>query len=97
MIAGNWFVTPHAVSRWQQYEMGGSTYEEALADLVRLSRVARPVREIRPGVWLYRGPKRRVNGRRVSGDRFVVSGRLGGAPQLVTVLPRRGEEESWSR
>jgi hypothetical protein len=97
MIRGEWFITPHAVERFRQMTQPDWTYEEALDELVGVSQQARPIRALYPGVWLYRTPKRRVDGRRVSGDRLVVSYRLPGAPQLVTVLPRGRRDETPDR
>lgn len=78
-MRGAWFVTPHAVQRYRERVDPRASYEVALARLVAESRVARPVKEIEPGLWLYRGSKpRRL--------RYRVSVAGGGAPQLVTVL-----------
>jgi len=78
-VAGKWFVTPHAVARYIERVRPGASYETALRELVRESETARPVKEIEPGLWLYRGAKpRRL--------RYRVSTREPGLPQLVTVL-----------
>jgi len=78
--AGAWFVTPHAVRRYIERCEPGLTYEQALETLVRLSTEAQRVRDIAPGLALYRGPKPlRVRLRVADAD--------AGLPQLVTVLP----------
>lgn len=78
---GAWFITPHAVRRYIERIEPGLTYEQALGALVRLSTEAQRVRDISPGLALYRGPKpMRVRLR-------VASGANGMMPQLVTVLP----------
>lgn len=80
--AGRWFVTPHAV---RQYRLrcrsaGKLTYEEALADLVRMSEAAHRVKELKTGIALYRGP-------RPHRLRFIVAETpnvRGNLPQLIT-------------
>lgn len=77
--AGRWFVTSHAVRRYMERVDHAADYDTALAYLVSQSEVAHAVKQIEPGVWLYRGTKpRRL--------RFRVSTRGPGLPQLVTVL-----------
>lgn len=78
MTAGKWFITPHAVKRYIERVDRRATYEQALADLVRFSEVARSIKELSPGVWLYRG------GRPLR-LRFTVAMGGPGLPQLVTV------------
>lgn len=79
--AGAWFITPHAVRRYIERIAPGLTYEQALGALVRLSTEAQRVRDIAPGLALYRGPKPlRVRLR-------VATGEGDELPQLVTVLP----------
>lgn len=79
MVTGRWFVTPHAVQRFRERVDQHASYEDALAYLIAASARAHPVREIEPGLWLYReGKPRRL--------RFRVSTRGDGLPQLVTVL-----------
>lgn len=79
MIDGPWFITPHAVKRYIERVRPHLSYERALADLVAESKRAHAVKEIEPGLWLWRGGKpRRL--------RFRVSTLGDGAPQLVTVL-----------
>lgn len=76
---GRWFVTPHAVHRYIERIDRTADYDTALAFLVSQSEVAHAVKQIEPGVWLYRGTKpRRL--------RFRVSTRGPGLPQLLTVL-----------
>lgn len=52
--AGAWFVTPHAVERYREHVPSAAllSYDEALAQLVEVSRVTRA-----NGAVLYRGPK----------------------------------------
>jgi hypothetical protein len=85
-MVGNWFVTPHAVRRYIERVDGSLSYEQALAELVCWSQKARRVKELRPGVWLYRGgkPKRL---------RFRVAENDNGAPQLLTVMG--GKDRGW--
>jgi len=79
VIAGRWFVTPHAVRRYVERVDPQLTYELALAALIRESETARRVKELEPGVWLYRGRRpRRLRFRVAENDR--------GAPQILTVL-----------
>jgi hypothetical protein len=44
-IAGRWFITPHAVRQFQVRcgRRPSPSYEEALAELIRLSETARPI------------------------------------------------------
>ena len=84
MIAGRFFVTPHAVRRFIERIDPRLTYEQALAELVGCSERVRRVKELSPGVWLYReGRPRRL--------RFIVAINGHGAPQLLTVLRGRGQ------
>lgn len=85
MISGEWFITPHAVRRYIERVDRFATYEQALEVLIGWSRVARPKKEIAPGVWLYRGP-------RPFRLRLRVSHNGGGAPQLLTVLKSKDRE-----
>lgn len=80
MIAGEWFITPHAVKRYQERCDGPSRYEDALARLIEMSETAHRVKEIHEGIYLYRVG--RTHGRL----RFFVSTREPGKPQLLTVL-----------
>lgn len=79
MVTGRWFVTPHAVQRYRERIDPLATYDDALAYLIAASERAHPVKEIQPGLWLWRGPKPREL-------RYRVSVREPGLPQLVTVL-----------
>lgn len=79
-IPGRWFITPHAVRRYQD-RVQSVPYEVALAELVRLSLRAHMVRQLHAdGTELWRGPKPlRL--------RFIVGVSSGGAlPQLLTVI-----------
>jgi len=81
--SGRWFITPHAVRRYRERFAPGSTYEEALAELIRASMVARRVKVLPTGLVLYRGPKpRRL--------RFFLQEDVAppALPVLVTVLGR---------
>lgn len=79
MIAGRFFITPHAVRRYIERVRAGLSYEDALARLVTITEGAHRVREIGDGVELWRGPKpERL--------RLRVSTRGPGLPQVVTVL-----------
>lgn len=76
---GRWFVTPHAVERYRERIDPRASYDVALARLIAESLVSRPVKELEPGLWLYRGSRpRRL--------RYRVSTAGDGLPQLVTVL-----------
>jgi hypothetical protein len=84
--AGLWFITPHAVRQYIARFAPRSTYEEALAALIRASVEARRVKVLPTGLVLYRGPKpRRL---RFFLQEDVVQPTL---PILVTVLG--GSEE----
>lgn len=87
MIDGAWFITPHAVRRFQE-RVYRCSYEEALAALVEWSKVAvaEVIADRREGYVYYRGPKYTANGRRHRGRRLRVSFAGGGRPQLVTLL-----------
>jgi hypothetical protein len=81
--SGQWFITPHAVRRYRERFAASFTYEEALAELIRASRVARRVKVLPTGLVLYRGPKpRRL--------RFFLQEDVAphALPILVTVLGR---------
>jgi hypothetical protein len=78
-MRGKWFVTPHAVERYIQRFARGLTYEQALEDLIAYSGTAHYVKEWKPSIDLWKGPKpRRL--------RFWVGKREDGAPQLITVM-----------
>ena len=79
-FAGRWFITPHAVLRYMRRVRPGCSYEQALGDLIHLSRAARLVKRLNTGGWLYRGPKpHRLR-------LIVEESPAGPLPQLVTVL-----------
>ena len=83
-MRGRWFIAPHAVRRFIERVWPGATYEEALERLIALSASARLIREDHhPGIDLYRTPREPGGGGRI---RMLVSRRLPGAPQLVTVI-----------
>lgn len=82
-IPGRWFITPHAVRRYLQRVDGSLSYEQALGQLIHASESARYSREYEPAIELWRGPRpRRL--------RFIVSRRLPGLPQLLTVYAGHG-------
>jgi hypothetical protein len=82
-MKGNWFISPHAVRRFIERVWPHSTYEEALDHLIEMSKVSKLVRQDHtPGVDMYRTP----NQGKKRGIRLLVSRRLPGKPQLVTVL-----------
>jgi hypothetical protein len=92
MTAGKWFITPHAVRRYIERVDRSATYERALAELVRFSEVARPIKEIAPGVWLYRGGKPLRLRFRVAVDPRRSDGSPG-KPQLLTVMAGHDREK----
>jgi len=79
MARGKWFITPHAVKRYIQRVAPSLTYEEALEELVFMSSKARRIKEMSPGIALYRGGKPlRL--------RFRVAECGDGLPRLLTVM-----------
>lgn len=82
MIAGRWFITPHAVRRFIERYCPTLTYEQALGHLVEAALVAH-----RDG--LYKGGPAEIW--RVGPLSMVVGPPRGEwvAPQLITVLRRR--------
>lgn len=79
MIAGPLFITPHAILRYIERIRPEIDRDRALTELIAIAEGAHPVKEIEPGLWLWRGPKPRRLRLRVS--------TIGpGLPQLVTVL-----------
>ena len=80
--AGRWFITPHAVRRFQQRVAPGLSYNAALSALIEHSESAR--RCGRKGAnTLYRsGRPQRL--------RFIVAERGPGLPQLLTVYGGKG-------
>ena len=85
MTAGRWFITPHAVRRYIDRVDRYATYEQALAELVRCSERARCVKEISPGIWLYREGKPRRLRFRVAAAKPLPDGSPG-MPQLLTLM-----------
>jgi hypothetical protein len=84
-VAGKWFITPHAVRQYRE-RVRECSYEEALADLIRLSEAAHFVRQAQGACEMWRGPRKRVNGKRTGGVRLFVGPGSGDLPALVTVL-----------
>lgn len=89
MIAGRWFITRHAVDRYRERIRPGLSYEQALAELIRLSEQSHFVKALDGGIEFWRtGRPHRL--------RFRVSTRSsarGGKPQLLTVLA--GKDYGW--
>lgn len=79
MISGNWIVTPHAVQRFRERIAPEMTYEQARDYLIEQSLTARYVKEWKPGIFLFRGP-------RPNRLRFWVAFEEGRLPQLITVM-----------
>jgi len=77
-MTGRWFVTPHAVRQYVQRYAYQLSYDQALANLIRLSEGARFIRRSH-GCELWRGP-------RPSRLRMIVGPGDGEKPALVTVL-----------
>lgn len=93
MIAGRWFVTPHAVRRYQERHRPDASRVQALAELALWSEVAEMSGHTRDGREEWRAPAwfpRSI--------RFVVSPsprEEGDHPQLVTVLPGKAPQWIW--
>ena len=85
-IEGNWFITPHAIQRYQeiQYHRPRLSQEKARQELIEESLKAKPLRQLNETTWLFRGAKPlRL--------RFMVSFEVSEEnpmPQLITVIPR---------
>lgn len=78
-MRGDWFVTPHAVQRFRERFAHEMTYEQAWEFLIAQSKTARYVKEWKPGVFLFRGPRpKRL--------RYWVGFEEGRQPQLITVM-----------
>lgn len=91
MIAGRWFITPHAVRRYIERVRPGLDYEQALAEITEHSLTARRVKEIAPGIDLWRGAKPLRLRFRVAADQRRPDGSFG-KPQLLTVM---GGHDGW--
>lgn len=76
-MKGRWFITPHAVRRYIRRTK--KSYRESLNDLIRISEKARFVKKLRDNVFLFRTGKPYRH-------RLIISTRLPGKPQLITVL-----------
>ena len=83
MIAGKWFITPHAVRRYIQRVDQYASYDEALSALIRLSEIAKPNKWINPTIFQFRGPKPLRLRLRVVFDKI-------GLPRLITVMKGKG-------
>lgn len=81
MIAGRYFVTPHAVKRFRQRIIRGMTYEQALGAIINgLERTRSEPRRLHDGTgWMIRC-------RRPYNFRAVVKPTDEGAPAVVTIL-----------
>jgi hypothetical protein len=86
MTNGKWFITPHAVHRYMERIDRRATHEQALAELIRYSEVARPIKEIAPGVMLFRSGRPLRLRFRVAVDSRSPYFVEGGMPQLITVV-----------
>lgn len=85
-VEGAWFITPHAVRRYIELVDRSLSYEEARAALIRASLAAHRVKELEPGIALWRtGLPLRL--------RLRVAERGPGLPQLLTVM--RGHDAGW--
>lgn len=72
-------VTEHAVARYIERIRPGLAEDSALRELAAMLSGSHPVKELEPGLWLWRGPKpRRL--------RLRVDVRDPEQPRLVTVL-----------
>lgn len=80
-LSGNWYITPHAIEKYLRIHHNHLTWKAAKAELINHSYTTRYCKEINPQISLYRSPKpRRL--------RFIVSRRLPGLPQLITILQK---------
>lgn len=98
--SGCFFITPHAVHKFQREVRPNASYNQALGALIKITDAGRLVSgynghtmaERFPGVRLelWRGPVMgtRANQRGDSRMRFVVAYGPGELPQVVTVLPK---------
>lgn len=83
---GRWFITPHAVRQYIA-RVRACSYDEALADLIRISEAAHYVKPTKGGAQMWRGPRHRIGkGRRTGGIRLIVGPGEGDLPALLTVL-----------
>lgn len=57
MVTGKWFITPHAVHRYIARSHPKLSYDEALAELIRVSEKAKRKKSLGDGIAMYRGPK----------------------------------------
>lgn len=91
MARGRWFVTPHAVRQYIQRVRPRLSFEEALEELVDLSWRAHRVKEIGPGIALWRGPRplrlRCIVSEQTTEERPWI--------QLLTVY--QGKDPEWQR
>jgi hypothetical protein len=78
-VSGRFFVTPHAVARYQERVHRGISYERALGEILEAAERAHYVKDYNGGQY-WRGPKpMRL--------RLLVNNAIEGLPQIVTVLP----------
>lgn len=98
---GRFFVTPHAVHKYQREVKPNASYNQALSDLIKITNAGRQCGEYNGGkiremcgidtvIEMWRGPVvgTRSKQRRNSRMRFVVAYGGGEKPQVITVLPR---------
>lgn len=78
-VAGAFFITPHAVKRYQERCCGVCDYNVALGELIKITSSAHFVKKTNDDfeVWRTGKPLRM---------RFIVSRKNRGLPQVVTVL-----------
>lgn len=80
VIAGPWFVTPHAVERYKHWARFEGSDQEALGRIVNEARRAHHVKKLESGTDLWRGPgPQRL--------RYIVGPGEGELPALITVMP----------
>lgn len=89
MIAGRFFVTPHAVRQYRDRHRRGEglSFDQALEELIRLSDQARYVKPMDTDAELWRLPGRKK-------IRLVVRPGEGKKPSIVTVLPHRRKSDA---
>jgi len=87
-IQGYWFITPHAVKRYQEIQSFFAkrklTFVEARNELIIESQKAKPLRQLGETIWLMRGAK--PNKLRFHVNFAVTESQP--MPQLITVIAR---------
>lgn len=78
-LLGNWYITTHAVQRYRSLYARHSSFQECKVQLIAFSCTARYIKDLHPGIHLYRtGRPQKIP--------LIVSTRFPCLPQLVTVL-----------